>query len=399
MPLSLPIPENFTKGSPYILALPKWYPNKVDNADGNFIEKHIECISTERKMLVLFVKGIRSDIQKEPEIKLHEKSSNLLEISIYFPSSQGLFSSILNAYKYVKHSFSAFNSIEKQLGIPSICHLHVMGRNGLLALKIRQSQQIPFVVSEHWSAYFKESNKLSSWKKIGYRYLFKRSAEVTCVSQALGKALKKHRLIKEFKVIPNVIDQVFFSTPLSQPSAENKRLVHISNLTPEIKQTDKMLMLLDEVAKKRNDFEVYIVGDGQARKALETLSEKLPHLSNRVHFTGDISQKEIAEILKTATAGVLFSKFETQSIVLLESLAMGVPVVAPRVGGIPEHCENKGFLFTVNEGAEFNACIERALDNQTSFKQSELREYCEQNFSCHHIAGKFVDIYNTVQTR
>jgi glycosyltransferase involved in cell wall biosynthesis len=75
-----------------------------------------------------------------------------------------------------------------------------------------------------------------------------------------------------------------------------------------------------------------IVGDGVDRAALETQARALP----TVKFLGAIPQADVAGWFGVANALVLPSRHEGMPNVVVESLASGVPVVASRVGGIPE---------------------------------------------------------------
>lgn len=83
------------------------------------------------------------------------------------------------------------------------------------------------------------------------------------------------------------------------------------------------------------NFNLVIVGDGPQRQALEALSDRLG-LKPRVVFAGRVAQQELPLFYSAADMLVLPSSREGWPNVLLESMACGTPVVATRVGGIPE---------------------------------------------------------------
>lgn len=390
--------RDFNPGNSYVLMLPRWYPDPVDPSDGNFIQKHLDAISSKLPVCTLFIRSFnsRSDYHQEIEIVLRNK--NHLEIKIYFTSYPGLPGTILNPIRFFLKQVTWYKKIKSEFGSPVLTHVHVMARNSLLANYLKIFKRIPFIISEHWSGYFPSSKKLRGLRKNIYRILFKRADTVTAVSHSLGLAIQKACEISDFKVVPNIVDDVFLKAPLSIGSDPLKRIVHISNLISEVKQSDRILHIINELAGERTDFELYIIGDGPERNSLEEQSKSLQNLIQRLKFTGDIPQNELADILKSTDLCVSFSKFETQSIVLLESISMGIPVVAPDVGGIPEHCSDKGVLFPVDDEKAFKTGIIDVLDGNKKWNQQEFRDYCTSRFTSSKISATFLEIYRSIST-
>ena len=92
-------------------------------------------------------------------------------------------------------------------------------------------------------------------------------------------------------------------------------------------------------------FRLVIAGEGPERKALESLTNQI-NVRSRVLFLGRVDQDQLAKCYSAADMLVLPSSREGWPNVLLESMACGTPVVATRVGGIPEivTSENAGCL-------------------------------------------------------
>jgi glycosyltransferase involved in cell wall biosynthesis len=80
-----------------------------------------------------------------------------------------------------------------------------------------------------------------------------------------------------------------------------------------------------------------LVGDGPERTRIEQLSRKMG-LADRVHFLGHFA--DVARLLPLANLGWLTSRMEGMPNAVLEYMAAGLPVVASRVGGLPEMFEN-----------------------------------------------------------
>jgi glycosyltransferase involved in cell wall biosynthesis len=85
------------------------------------------------------------------------------------------------------------------------------------------------------------------------------------------------------------------------------------------------------------DAHLLVIGDGKLRDSLERQSEII---RSRVHFLGSIRQ---TDLVRFAVAGDVFCRpalSEGQGIVFLEAFSLGLPVVATKVGGIPEIVEH-----------------------------------------------------------
>src|ERR671939_115753 len=78
-----------------------------------------------------------------------------------------------------------------------------------------------------------------------------------------------------------------------------------------------------------------VVGDGPRRPEYEALAGELG-VAERVRFAGLRPKADLAERMRAADLFVLASRFENNPCVVLEAMASGLPVVATRVGGVPE---------------------------------------------------------------
>lgn len=93
-------------------------------------------------------------------------------------------------------------------------------------------------------------------------------------------------------------------------------------------------VLLDAVAADPGPFgTVVLVGDGVDRRELEASAARRG-LADRVRFTGEVP--EAGRLFRAFDLFVLSSRTEGTPVVLLEAMAAGVPVVAARVGGVPD---------------------------------------------------------------
>jgi glycosyltransferase involved in cell wall biosynthesis len=111
------------------------------------------------------------------------------------------------------------------------------------------------------------------------------------------------------------------------------------------KNIDRVLQAAAEVMLQ-TEAHLLIVGDGSQKHALMKMCDALK-ITDRVHFPGYIAlQHRLVETYKLADVFVTASEIEVQSLVLLEAIAIGLPVVAVRASFIPEvvHDGINGFL-------------------------------------------------------
>jgi len=111
------------------------------------------------------------------------------------------------------------------------------------------------------------------------------------------------------------------------------------------------------------DVSLLVAGDGEEREALEALA------GPRVRFLGLLPRERVLEVLAAADAVVLSSSWENFPHALVEALAVGSPVVATRVGGVPEIVEDEvnGLLVPPGDPAALAAAVRRF------FADEELR--------------------------
>lgn len=145
--------------------------------------------------------------------------------------------------------------------------------------------------------------------------------------------------------VPLGIDASKFIPRPNRSVSSQPRLLCVGRLSPEKGQG----LLLEAVAALRAEgrpLHLKLVGDGPDRPWLERRAAELG-LSSTVEFAGWVDPTQIRAIYNEAEVFVLPSLAEGVPVVLMEAMAMQLPCVAPRIGGIPELIEDgvDGILF------------------------------------------------------
>jgi glycosyltransferase involved in cell wall biosynthesis len=150
-----------------------------------------------------------------------------------------------------------------------------------------------------------------------------------------------------------------------RPANTNKRtrLICVGRLSAE-KGHLGLLNAFASVRARNLDAELVFVGDGPERTRIEQAIQTL-NLQDVVHLTGILAEKETLEQIAHADIFVLASFMEGLPVVLMEALALGVPVIATHVAGIPELVvhEKNGLLFSPANWDELAENLSRLLSD------------------------------------
>jgi len=157
----------------------------------------------------------------------------------------------------------------------------------------------------------------------------------------------------------------FDRLPLRQPrDPDSRSIICVGRLSPEKGQSG-LLRAFSGLAKKHRSLQLRLVGDGPDQAALKSLAAELG-IASSVSFLGRLSEEETLEEIAQSDLLALPSFMEGLPIVLMEAMALGVPVVASRVAGIPELVEDgaSGLLFAPSNWDELAEQIERLLNDR-----------------------------------
>lgn len=140
---------------------------------------------------------------------------------------------------------------------------------------------------------------------------------------------------------------------------------------------------------------LWIVGEGEESESLRQLASGLG-LAARVHFHG--LRGDVAPYMQAADCLVCPSLWaEAAGLANLEASASGLPIVASRIGGIPEYVKDclTGFLFSSGDWLELACCIQLLNGDSTLHQQisRNARHWATTNFSATKLVPQYLDLY------
>jgi len=191
-------------------------------------------------------------------------------------------------------------------------------------------------------------------------------------SQAMQSALAAYGVTTPMHVIPTGIDGARFRG--GDGAAFRRRygidparpvLAHISRVAHE-KNIDFILRALAIIRRTRSDVLLVVAGEGPALPHTRRLAQELG-IADHVLFVGYLDREgELLNCYRAADLFVYASRTETQGLVLLEALALGVPVVSTAVMGTADVLRDvKGAVVAPDEEPAFAATVLRVLADPT----------------------------------
>jgi glycosyltransferase involved in cell wall biosynthesis len=155
-----------------------------------------------------------------------------------------------------------------------------------------------------------------------------------------------------------------------------------------------------EIRQRKREAKLLMVGEGYLLKSLRELVDKYK-LNDAVVFTG--FQAEVAQIIATFDVAVLPSLFEGMGRVVVEAMAMEKPVVASRVGGIPDLVEHgvNGYLVSPEDVKELEHAVFKLLNDPSLARRmgKEGRRKISNQFSAATMADSIDRVYRELLSR
>jgi len=246
---------------------------------------------------------------------------------------------------------------------PDIIHTHEPLLMGQLGLEYARSSSIPNLLTIHQVPWFAArylpniSGIRSVLESALWAYARRMSRQYTSVitpSQTISNLFVKMTGAQPLTISNGIALNIFQPWSSSEYHSAIRARLHLPPKVPvmlhvgrlDIDKNVERVVQAGAQVMRQTEAHLLIVGDGSQKHILMKMCEKLK-IADRVHFPGYISiQGGLPEVYRLADVFVTASEIEVQSLVLLEAIASGLPIVAVRASFVPEvvHDGVNGFL-------------------------------------------------------
>lgn len=372
---------------PRVVWLCSWYPNELDRFTGDFIQRHAVAASEFAEIDVVHV--VAGGSVKKTTISV--VNASLRETIIYTGSGSKLarYWSMWKAYR------GFFNRYETEHGKPDLLHVHVAFPAGIFGRIWKQKWHVPMVLTEHYGIYNTTVDDAFPTRSFLFQQATRQAVDaanlVLPVSEALAKGMMQFVGQFPYKVVPNVVDtELFYNQLLALPSPF--RFIHVSNMAP-VKNISGILKAFASVVARCNNVELHLVGAQPAQYLQE--AKELGLLNKTVYFHAECSYAEVAEKVRSAHCGVLFSDSEMLPCSLLEWLCTGMPVIASRVGGIPEAVNStNGILVEAGNEKALAEAMLTMMEQYANYRPDQIALNAVKQYSYSSAGKQISDVYS-----
>ncbi|MDI7209028.1 glycosyltransferase [Leptospira santarosai] len=317
---------------------------------------------------------------------------------------------------------------------PDLVHIHTPGLLGLYGINATEKYGIPTIGTYHtlmseqdmYLSFYrllkldklflkvsksdkklkmKDLGKIEKFDKFNIRKkiilkisnnIYERCDLIISPSHLIEKQLREFGLKTKIAVVSNGLDLTSFKGSIKQSTSAPK-LLHVGRISYE-KNCDVILNAFKLIHDEIPDSTLTIIGDGPALPSLKVQAQNLG-VENFVTFTGFLKREQLPEEYPKYDLFLTASTMETQGLVILESIACGLPAVGVDSFAIPEliHDGRNGYIakpFDVKGIAEKAVAILKDPPLYEKFSKESIKiSKAHEMTAC---VDKMEEVYRTV---
>jgi 1,2-diacylglycerol 3-alpha-glucosyltransferase len=279
--------------------------------------------------------------------------------------------------------------VARKLGIKVIGTNHFMPEN--------------LVIYLHSPAWFEK--KVIKWAWNDFKHIYEKLDIVTTPTQTAADLLKKYGFSKDVLAVSNGIDMKKFHPGQNAVYIKERYklpdkpiLLYVGRLDKE-KNVDLVLRALASLDPKIAPH-FLVAGKGYEMESLQRLAKELK-IENSVTFAGFVPDEDLPFLYNAVSVFINAGVAELQSLVTMEAMATGLPVIGVNAMALPEliHHEENGYLFPIGDVKKLSECIQKLF---SSPQQMELmgKKSLEiiSNHDVEKTMSKFESLYNGIST-
>ncbi len=388
-----------------VLIIPSWYPYPSMPHAGRFFVEQAQALAKIDHLDVSILNWGQNALQ----LKLREPIGSMVKLLRYHtaqlhPSniSQELKEITIPHLTWTSHLLGAnISSLADKIDLkekPDIIHAHVSFPAGYLAMLLSQRYGIPYIITEHSGPFpLREHIRHGKLSPLVSNPLSK-AAKVVAVSSHLSAEIFMLTGISP-TIIPNMVDTDYFS-PSSPDRDEQEpiRFFSLGSLT-EAKGALDLVMAAKMLKDKGVSFTLRCGGSGVLENRLKSLITKFD-LQNQVTLLGRLNKDDTLNEYRNCDCFVLPSHVESFSMVLIEAMACGVPLIATACGGpqdiVSDAC---GILIPPQSPHKLCEGMQYMAEHCRGYDRTAIRKLCVDRYSSIIVTQQIEQLYRWVLNR
>jgi glycosyltransferase involved in cell wall biosynthesis len=302
---------------------------------------------------------------------------------------------------------------------PDVVHVHSPLTLGVAVRSAARRRRVPVVYTNHYlpanvhptagrgSAGRGKAAALLDVGFYGYRTAFaNRCDRVTAPTATALLLLREHGLRAPSQVVSNGVDLEVYAPGAADEAlraryalpAGRPLILSVGRLSPE-KRADALIEAV--AAQDAADTVLALAGSGPDEARLRGLAAARG-VADRVRFLGFIPASDLPGLYRLADVFAIASEAELQSLVTMEAMASGLPVVAVNAGALSElvHAGENGFLARPGRAADVAGSLDllcRDRELRARMSKSGLRIIADHDR--HRLLARWESIYRTLSRR
>ncbi len=312
---------------------------------------------------------------------------------------------------YSGHTWRLRDVLQKTIANFDIVHIHgAWHYPQYAAYRAAKKSGIPYIVTTHgaynpWALNFKKLRKMI-YKVLVQKRILQEAAAIHAITNEEVKHIRALGVDTPVFMIPNGIDlEDFRSLPqrvelerLYPDLCRKKIMLFLGRIHP-IKGLDLLCRAFAEVARVREDIRLLIVGpdnDGYGIQLKKMLEDE--GVLDKVVFTGMLIGREKMAALNSADFCAIPSYSEGHSIVTLEAMACGLPVIITHGCNFPEVADFESGIIIEPDVDQLTEAMARLLDNPELRKEmgENGRRLVADKFIWDKAADDMIELYKSV---
>jgi glycosyltransferase involved in cell wall biosynthesis len=294
---------------------------------------------------------------------------------------------------YVIAGFFAGRKLIRQWR-PDIIHVHFAVPSGPVAWALSRSTGIPYVLTAHLGDVpAGVPEKTDRWFRLIYPFthaIWKDAAQTAAVSEFTRQLALKHYPM-DIQVIPNGVDLSLLDPGEIQVN-DPARIFFAGRFMP---QKNPLQLLRVLATLKESAWECIMLGDGPLRKDIEAEIKK-HQMENRFTLPGWVTPQEVVQFLKKSDILFMPSLSEGLPVVGVQSLAMGLAVVASQAGGFIDLVDQgiNGKLIDIEDINSFSETLSALVNNPQlllTYRQASRKK--AQEFDINKISESYERLF------